>query len=264
MQPIYFSKAGKFKLTRFTSSGALSTDPADTYFRNGAIQSIQPTINVTTATLPDGNSDWSAAEPDTGKEGSFVANLSFMPIDLYAFVLGTTVEELTNASMPAIDEEISIPEASPYAVTLLHTPDTARPVILVGQDASVWAKTASISAIPEQGQYTISAAAATFSSADAGKSVFITYDWTALAAKSFGLPKSGSRTALHFEASDEATGEDESTIYDMALIIDRCKTTGNINPPEMGRNPQPQGITFKVLKPRGKRAVEYKFAQRNP
>lgn len=264
MQPIFFSKAGKLKVTKFKSDGTLSTDPADIYFRNGAIQSIAPTVNITTVALPDGNSDWDAAEPDTGKEGSLLANFSFMPIGLYAFLMGTTVEELTNTTMPAIDEEISIPDASPYAVTLAHTPDASKPIILVDQDVSAWTQTANASAVPEQGQYTISAAAAVFNSADAGKPVFITYDWTALAAQGFGLPKSGSRSVLHLEISDEAMGEDESTVYDAALIVDRCKSTGNINPPELGRNPQPQGITFKVLKPRGNnKAVDYKFAKRS-
>lgn len=261
MQPIYFSKAGKIRVTRFTSSGALSTDPSDIYFRSGAIQSIVPTVNITTATLPDGNSDWPAAEPDTGKEGNVLVNLSFMPIDLYAFIMGTTVEDLVNVTMPAIDEELSIPESSPYVVTLNHAPDTARPLILVDSDVSAWVK---VENAPAQGQYSISASNVAFNSADAGKSVFANYDWTALKAKSFGLPKSGSRTALHLELSDEAIGEDESTIYDSAIIVDRCKTTGNINPPEQSREPKPQGINFKVLKPRGnKKAVDFRFVQRS-
>ena len=65
MQPIYFSKAGKFKLRKY-KNGVPSTDAADCYFRNGAIQSLVPSVNINTATLPDGNSDWDAAEPDTG------------------------------------------------------------------------------------------------------------------------------------------------------------------------------------------------------
>jgi hypothetical protein len=262
MQPIYFSKAGKFKLRKY-KNGAPSTDAADCYFRNGAIQSLVPSVNINTATLPDGNSDWDAAEPDTGKEGSVVVNFSFMPIDLYAFVMGTEVEDLTNTPMPAIDEEIVIPEASPYAVTLAHTPDITRSIILVDQDASAWAQTANASAVPTATQYTISAAATVFNSADAGKSVFITYDWTALTAKSFGLPKSGSREAMELTISDEATGEDESTIYDVALTVDKCKATGSINPPELSREPKPASITFKVLKPRGNnKAIDFKFAKR--
>ncbi len=257
MQPIYFSKAGKFKLIRY-KNGVPSTDPKDTYFRNGAIQSIVPSININTTALPDGNSDWDAAEPDTGKEGNVVVNLSFMPIELYAFLMGTTVDELTSASMPVIDHEITIPDASPFAITLPHAPDTARPIILVDADASAWAK---VSATPAKGQYSVSASSVTFSSADAGKSAFITYDYTAATAKSFGLPKSGSREALHFVASDEATGEDESTFYDAALIIDKCKSTGAINPPEWSKEPKPSSFTLKVLKPRGNnKAVDFRFA----
>lgn len=260
MQPIFFSKAGKFKLTKY-KGGVPSTDPADTYFRNGAIQSIIPSVNTTTTSLPDGNSDWPAAEPDTGKEGNVTVNLSFMPIELYAFLMGTTVDELTNTPMPVIDHEITIPDASPFEVKLPHEPDTTRPIILVGTDASAWAK---VDATPTQGQYSVSASAVEFNSADAGKSVFLTYDYKALTAKSFGFPKSGSREALQFVASDEATGEDESTLYDAAVIIDRCKATGTINPPEMSREPKPQSITLKVLKPRGNnKAVDFKFAPKD-
>jgi hypothetical protein len=259
MQPIYFSKAGKFKLTRY-KDGAPSTDPKDTYFRNGAIQSIVPSVNINTTALPDGNSDWDAAEPDTGKEGNVVVNLSFMPIELYAFLMGTTVDDLENTPMPVIDHEITIPEVSPFEVKLPHTPDTNRAIILVDANASAWAK---VSATPTKGQYSISTDVTTFSSADAGKPVFITYDYTALTAKSFGLPKSGSRQALQFIASDEAVSEDESTFYDAALIIDRCKSTGAINPHEWSREPKPSSFTLKVLKPRGSnKAVDFKFAKK--
>jgi hypothetical protein len=175
--------------------------------------------------------------------------------------MGTTVDNLTNTPMPVAEEEIVVPSASPYTVTLAHAPDTSRGVVLVDQSASAFTKTATVSTVPTQSQYTISAAAATFNSADAGKSLFISYDYTAVTAKRFGFPKSGSRFALQCEISGEATGEDESTLYDAALIIDKCKATGSTNPPEMGREPKPQSITLKVLKPRGtNNAVDFKFA----
>lgn len=260
-QPIIFSKAGKLMFTKYVN-GALARNSTNSFFRNGAVQSIVPSIEVKTTSLPDGNSDWDAAEPDTGKGGSFVVNLSFMPIELYAWLMGTTVEQLTNTQMWTNDEEILIPDDSPYTVELAHTPALGT-TILVDQNASAWAKTASVSAVPATTQYTISAAAAVFNSADAGKAVFLTYDWTALTANGFGLPKSGSRPTMECIISGEATGEDESTFYDVNLIIDRCKSTGNINPPELSREPKPQSITLKVLKPRGNnKAVGFKFAPR--
>lgn len=260
MQPIFFSKAGKLMLTKYVN-GVPTRSSENSYFRNGAVQSIVPNITINTTALPDGNSDWDAAEPDTGKEGTITVNLSFMPVELYAFLMGTTVDDLSNTPMPVIDQEIMIPEVSPYEVSLGHEPDTNRTIILVDMDAFAWTKTESVSAVPSQGEYTISASAAVFNSSDAGKSVFITYDYTALTAKSFGLPKSGSRGALECVISGEATGEDESTFYDAAIIIDRCKSTGDINPPEMNREPSPQSITLKVLKPRGNnKAVDFRFA----
>lgn len=260
MQPIFFQKAGKLMLTKYVN-GVPVRSAETSYFRNGAVESITPSVTINTASLPDGNSDWAAAQPDIGKEGQITVNLSFMPIELYAFLMGVEVEDLAQEPFPVIDHEIIIPEASPYVVTLPQEPDTERPIILVDADASAWAK---VSAAPAKGQYAISAAVVTFNSADAGKSVYITFDYKAAVVKSFGLPKSGSRPAMECVISGEATGEDESTFYDAAIIIDRCKATGTINPPPMSRNPQPQSITLQVLKPRGNRkAVDFRFAKKS-
>jgi len=262
MQPIYFQKAGKLRFTKYVA-GVPVVSADNTYFRNGAVQSIAQSITVNTTSLPDGNSDWPAAEVDTGRDGTITLNLSMMPVELYAFLLGVDVKDLSNTPMPIVDEEVVIPSASPFEVTLSHKPDTTRPIVLVGQDASAWVKTANVSAVPATAQYTVSESIAKFNSADAGKSVFLTYDFSALTAQSFGLPKSGSRFAMQCEISGEATGEDESTFYDTAVIIDKCKATGSINPPEQGREPKPQSITLKVLKPRGTNpAVDFKFAPR--
>lgn len=262
MKPIYFSKAGKLMLTKYVNA-MLTRNASNSYFRNGAVQSIVPNMSINTTTLPDGNSDWDAAEPDTSRAASYTVNLSFMSPELYAFLMGTTVQSLVNTQMWANDEEISIPEVSPFAVTLEHTPVLGTN-ILVDENASPWAKTASVSAVPAQGEYTISAAAAIFNSADAGKSVFFTYDWTALTAKSVGMPKKGRRPVMECIISGEAEGEDESSTYDVNLITDRCKAIGDINPPELSREASPTSITLKVLKPRGdKKAVDYKFAPRS-
>ncbi len=260
MQPIFFQKAGKLMLTKYVN-GVPIRSAENSYFRNGAVESITPSVTFNTTSLPDGNSDWPAAQPDVGKEGSIAVNLSFMPIELYAFLMGVKVEDLSAEPFPIIDHEITIPEASPFTVTLPQEPDTSRPIILVDTDTSAWAKTESA---PAQGQYSVSAAVASFNSADAGKSVFITFDYTAAVVKSFGLPKSGSRPAMECVISGEATGEDESEFYDAAIIIDRCKSSGTINPPPMSRNPQPQTITLQVLKPRGnKKAVDFRFAKKS-
>lgn len=253
MQPIVFSKAGKIRLNKYVN-GVPVMSPETTFSRAGVVQSIQPNITINGTPITDGNSLWNAANPDTNIEGNIVVNLGFMPPDLYAFIMGDTITELASTPFPVNDEELVIPSTSPFEVKLKHTPDESRPMILVDADASAWAK---VSATPAQAQYTISANVVTFNSADAGKSVFITYDYTATNAKSFGLPKEPKRESYEMIISTEATGEDEVTMHDVAIIVDKCKVGGSINPPQLGKEPQPVSITFNIQRPRGgKRALD--------
>lgn len=254
MQPIYFSKAGKIRLNKYVN-GVPVMSPSTTFTRAGVVQSIQPNITINGTPIQDGNSLWPAATPDTSIEGNIVVTLGFMPPDLYAFIMGDTITNLTNVSFPINDEELTIPEASPYTVTLKHAPDTSRPIILVDKDASAWTR---VSATPAQGKYMVSGSTVTFNSADAGKTVFITYDYTATNAKSYGLSREPRRGTYQLIISGEAIGDDESSMYEAAIIVDKCKVQGQINPPQQGREPQPVTITFNVLKPRGgKRAVDF-------
>jgi hypothetical protein len=257
MQPIYFNKAGKLMLNKYVDGVPVRT-ATTSYFRNGVVQSIQPSATINTSPIADGNSMWPAANPDTSIEGSVTVTLGFMPAELYAFIMGDTTQELTNEPMPEIDYEIVIPEASPFAVTLPNAPDLTRSIILVGSDASAWAKTASVSAVPTTGQYTVSAAAVVFNSADAGKPVFITYDYTASTVTNFGLPKTPKRANYELVVVGEATGED-NTLYKVVTTVDNSKVIGQIPLPTQGGTPQPITLTFSVQKPRGqKRAVDYK------
>jgi hypothetical protein len=254
MQPIFFQKAGKLRLNKYVN-GVPVTSASTTFTRAGAVQSIQLNITINGTPITDGNSLWNAANPDTSIEGNVVVGLGFMPPDLYAFIMGDDVTDLTNVPFPVNDEELVIPSASPFTVNLKHAPDTARPIILVDADASAWAKTESA---PALGQYSVSGVATSFNSADAGKSVFITYDYTAPTGKSFGLPKDPKRTSYELIVSTEATGEDESSMYEVATIVDKSKIQGTISPPQQGKEPQPVSLTFNIQKPRGnKRAVDF-------
>lgn len=254
MKPIFFQKAGKIRLNKYVN-GMPVTSPETTFTRAGVVESIQPNITINGTPITDGNSLWNAADPDTSIEGNVVVTLGTMPPDLYAFIMGDEVTKHTNVSFPINDEELLIPDTSPYTVALKHAPDTDKPFILVDADASAWAK---VSATPTQGQYVLNTSAITFTSADAGKTVFATYNYNAESGISFGLPKNPKRGSLELTISGEATGEDESTMYDVATIVDRCKVQGTISPPQQGREPQPITITFNVQKPRGnKRAVDF-------
>lgn len=261
MKPINYKRAGKLMLTKYIN-GVLNRSAANSCFRNGPVQSIVPTMTMGSTALADGNSDWDAADIDTNKSGALAVTFTHMPPALYAFLMGVSVESLVNSTFTEVDAEIVIPDVSAFMVTLDHTP-TGSNEILVDADASAWAKTASVSAVPAQGQYTVSASALIFNSADAGKSVYITYDWTALTASSFGLPKAGSSSVMQAIISGDAIDEDENP-YNGNLVIDRCKVTGDIKPVEMSKEPKPVTINLKVLKPRGSnKAVDFKYAPKS-
>lgn len=253
MQPIYFSKAGKLMLSRYVDG--IPTRSAETsYFRNGAVQSIAPSVTINGTPIADGNSMWPAANPDTSIEGTLAVTLGFMPVELYAFIMGDTSEELTNIPFPVIDEEIIVPSAAPYTVKLKHEPITGKPFILVDKNATPWEAASSTAAA---GKYLLDGDELEFVAADAGKPLFVTYEYQASAATRFGLPKTPVRPAYELVISGEAVGEDE-TLYEAAIVVDKCKVLGSINPPTQGGTPQPITITFNILKPRGNnRAIDY-------
>lgn len=255
MQPIYFSKAGKLQLNKYVN-GIPVRSSTTSYFRNGAVQQITPNITINGSPIADGNSLWNAANPDTSIEGTLAVQLGFMPPELYAFIMGDTSEELTNTPFPVVDEEITIPTEAPYTVSLKHAPIDGT-LIVVDKDAKPWSKAESEA---ESGKYfvnEINKDTLEFVEADAGKALFVSYDYQVAKATRFGLPKTPVRPAYQLVISTEATGEDD-TLCEAAVIVDRCKVLGSINPPQQGGTPQSVTITFTILKPRGNnRAVDY-------
>lgn len=252
MQPIYFSKAGKLQLNKYVN-GIPVRSAITSYFRNGAVQQVTPSVTINGSPIADGNSLWNAANPDTSIEGALAVQLGFMPPELYAFVMGDTSEELTNIPFPVVDEEITIPTEAPYTVKLKHEP-IAGTLIVVDKDAKPWEKATGTA---EAGKYLLDGGELEFVAADAGKALFISYDYQAATATRFGLPKTPVRPAYQLIISSEATGEDD-TLFEAAIVVDKCKVMGSINPPQQGGTPQPITVTFTILKPRGNnRAVDY-------
>ena len=252
MQPIVFNKAGKFMLNKYVD-GRPKRGAETSIFRNGVVQSITPNITINGSPITDGNSMWAAMNLDTSIEGTVAVQLGFMPPDLYAFIMGDSVEEVENVPFPIIDEEILVPDVAPFEVELKKTPMTDT-LILVDVHGKSFEKG---DADAEAGKYTLNGNKLVFHEGDAGRSLFASYDFEASKVSKFGLPKDLKRESYQVIISGEAIGEDE-TLYDTALILDKAKVLGSINPPVQGGEPQPVTITFNVQKPRGgNRAVDY-------
>lgn len=254
MQPIVFNKAGKFLLNKYENGVPAVLDPTKSFSRNGVVQSITPTISINGSPIADGNSLWDAANLDTSIEGTIAVQLGYMPPELYAFIMGDKSEVLSTADFPVIDEEIVVPNAAPYEVTLSHLPN-AKGVMVVDIGNKAFTKeTTTVAA----GKYKLTTDKLTFDAADAGKSLFVTYFYSAAQVTNFGLPKTPVRPAYQLVIVGEAIGEDE-TLFEVATVVDKCKVLGNINPPAQGGTPNPITVTFTVLKPRGDlRAIDYK------
>lgn len=195
MQPIYFNKAGKFMLSKYVD-GRPKRSAKTSYFRNGVVQSITPNITINGTPISDGNSLWAAAQPDTSIEGTIAVQLGFMPPELYAFVMGDETEELETAPFPVIDEEILVPDEAPFEVTLANKP-IADSMILVDIHGNAWEKTEKQEDTenPEEflpieaGKYAITGDKLEFAKEDAGKALFVTYDFQLTNVTKFGLPK---------------------------------------------------------------------------
>lgn len=262
MKPIIFAKAGKLAIFKYASDGSLSLVAGNLASKAaGAVQAIRPSINIQTSELADGNSDWPVGVYDTGKSGQVEITFSEFQPDVYAALIGSAaLATAANKDLWEIEEEGAIPTNGTYEVTLAETPKTGGTIIVVNNEGSPFTKVASSPAV---GEYSVTGNKLTFNSLDAGKEVFVTYEWTATSADSMALPRSGSRPILHAIISGEATDDDQVTTYRTNIIIDKCKATGDLNPPPRQREVQPWTATLQVLKPRaGKNAVDFVFAKR--
>jgi hypothetical protein len=250
MQPIVFNKAGKILLKKYVN-GVPTMEKS--LSRMGVVQQITPNISINGTPIEDGNSLWDAANLDTGIEATIAVQLGYMPTELYAFIMGDESKVLATADFPVIDEEIVVPETSPYEVTLKHTPNADGVQVVDIHNTAFKAGTTT----PAEGEYILAEDKLTFHKDDAGKALFVTYYYSASNVTNFGLPKTPVRPAYQLVITGEAQGEDE-TLYEVATTVDKCKVLGNINPPQQGGTPTPVTITFTVLKPRGtNKAVDY-------
>ncbi|MGB9791513.1 MAG: hypothetical protein ACPLTR_02915 [Thermacetogeniaceae bacterium] len=260
MRPIIFKEPGKIVLVPYNADGTLSFTSDKVVTNVGKLVSIAPSVTINTSTLTDGNSDWQMVF-DTGRTGQITVTMATFQPKLYAALMGTSVVESASATMWAADEGYTIPTVAPYEVTLAHTPTTDGTLIVVGEDGTTFTKVATAPAAA--GEFSITGNKLTFYSGDAGKAIYVTYEWSATSATTFGLPERGSRPALYVVISGLVYSDDEAAVYDTNIIIDKCKASGDIAQPTMQKEPQNWNFTLQVLQPRpGNKAVDYKFALR--
>ncbi len=260
MRNIIYPKAGKIILVKYNPDGTLNFNPSNIVANVGEVQSIAASSTFNTSELADGNSLFPVGVYDTGIGGQITVTMATFQPALYAALVGGTFEEGVADTLWTTDEGFTIPSESPYTVTLTHTPKTGGTLIVLDNASSPFTQ---VGSSPAVGQFSLTSNTLTFNSADAGKEIFVTYEWSATQVSKLSLPVSGMRPALHAIISTEASTPDKTGVVDVNIIIDKCMATGDINQPTQQREPQNWSFNLRVLKPRaGLRPVYWKYAKR--
>lgn len=238
-------KAGKAAYRKYASDGTLGTV---LYPMNATPQTIQPfNLNVNTTDVPDGNSLYPLAVVETGVEAGVNMTFSDFNPQTLADLIGGTYTESGSKTMYTVGEEDVIP-ATGFTVTLDHTPLTSPVPTICSLDGSPWVKVASAPAVD---QFSISAAVVTYSSANAIEEVFATYAYTEALATSVTVPKDIDIPTIQLIVVGENVPSDETrNKFNVNIVIDKVKVTGNMGMPEGSKNPGTWPLTFKALKPR--------------
>lgn len=259
MQPVIYLQAGRIALVRYAADGSLTIGPDSLIAGNGTVQMIQPTFNIPTTELADGNSDWPLGVYDTGKSGTLQVTMSSYQPNLFAALIGSDygAAGADDKVMMAVEEPHSVmDDGGGFGITLAH--EVADTIVVVDTSGSPFV---SVASGPAEGEYSVADDKLTFNSADEGKEVFVTYNYEPDSVTRLGLKAVGSRPTLHAVISGKVSNEAETQEIDYSLVIDRCKATGDLNPPPQQREPQPWSFTLQVLRPRlGRQAVDIKYA----
>jgi len=251
LNPILPLKAGKIILFKFNSNGTLTKTAANVAMNNGTVASIERGRSIETKELPDGNSQYPMTVRDLKVNDTLKVNMSSFQPALYAMLSGEEIAEETDVTMSLVEVEETIDETD-FTVVLNPAYDGEGMLLVAGVDSTPFAK---VTETPATGEFSVSADTLTFNSTDAGKGILIAYDYTAAEATSSALPETIKRPALHAIISSEVTDEpDEQNIYRSNTIIDRCKSVGELKPPDKKPDTDGWSYTLQVLKPRGGQA----------
>jgi len=249
-------KSGKIVLFKFNADGTLTKTAANASLNNGTVTSIGRGRNFNTKELPDGNSQYPMGVYDIGVNDTVIVNMSSFQPALYAMLSGEDVTDNADDTMSMVEQEITIPDTTPFTVTLDPAYDGTGMILTVGIDSTPYTKTASA---PATGEFSVSGDVMTFNSADAGKGLFVTYDYDA-STSSAGLPETVKRPILHAIISTDYQDSGQLATYRANIIVDRCKSTGELKPPDQKVDPDGWSFTLQVMKPRGgKRPVDTKY-----
>ena len=249
MSPILPLKAGNAIVFAFNDDGTLDRKSADKAVTNpGTVESIGRTNTTETKEYPDGNSRYPMTIRTLKTNDRFKVNFSSFQPQLYALVTGESIEEKQNVTMSIIEEKKTIDDTA-YTIKMDPVYDGEGMLFVTGVDSTQFAK---VESAPMTGEFSVSADTLTFSSADAGKEAFLSYDYKAAEAVESSASKTQKRPELHLIIGSEVASQPgDKNVHRSNTVIDKCVAVGDLNPPEQKPDTGGWGVEFQVLEPRG-------------
>jgi len=251
MAKLVYKKPAHIELIRHSDSAR--------FLGFGVVQSVDVSLNVKTATLEDGFSDYDLMFSQ-GMDGSITVNLNSFQPKLYAGLSGATFTENSSYAIRHIIESC-IPSSAPYTIDVKNEGTPATDPVPVVHDAadSPFVKASSASTT---GQFAVSGSVFTFASADAGKEVVLAFDVSETGDK-MEVPEQSTRSVFQMVLAGEAVlAEDEGTIKHDSMIFDSVAPTGDLKPPTRSKTPGGWSFTMAMQKPRaGRKPVDYRVAR---
>jgi len=251
MAKLVYKKPAHIELIRHSDSAR--------FLGFGVVQSVDVSLNVKTATLEDGFSDYDLMFSQ-GMDGSITVNLNSFQPKLYAGLSGATFTENSSYAIRHIIES-RIPSSAPYTIDVKNEGTPATDPVPVVHDATD-SPYVNVSSTPTTGQFSVSGSVFTFSSADAGQEVVLAFDVSGTGDK-MELPAQSTRSVFQMVLAGEAVlAEDEGTIKHDSMIFDSVAPTGDLKPPTRSKTPGGWSFTMAMQKPRaGRKPVDYRVAR---
>lgn len=232
----------------------------------GIVQQIQRNFSRNTIDLPDGNSDYPAAQYITTQEGTNTITMSTYDPELEAIMAGAEVleGETANSAMWELANFV-VPETGEAEYTFPDNKVPSRPdeaFVLKDIYGNTFEATGSGADIGE-GKYFYDSGAKKLVVSDtyAGQTLYLSYEYTGADVYEVAYKENPSRAVFQFIIVGTVLNLDESKEYKVVIVYDRCAVTGEITPPVQSTDPSSGWtMTVNVLKPRdGRKPVDIKF-----
>lgn len=251
IQPLIFNVAGNIRLTKFDACGRLRNDEKG-YYRHGDLFSVQPASNDTRQTIESGNSLYPVATRTTAKNDTLTMVFNTLDPEMESFVYDRTLVKQAD-TMKKIGYEVTIPDKAPFTVTLPYEISDLDNVFVVDVANDDFTKAVE-PATPVAKEFTAATDTLTFAEADAGKTVYVTFEYAVTDAIIEDVMPNDKSAIMQLEHSTEAVTEMNGQLYDIYMVYDRVEVTEYATP-LIGKTPGTRQVAFNVLKPRGTNPV---------